>query len=94
MGSTDLKETQKDFLIKCNELCNLLDNKKIHYSMMMGENKLPSDITFGKWLWNPKETTVKSWAEDNQLLNEFGFLTENGHKELGKLLIVYLTNQL
>jgi hypothetical protein len=92
MGSTQLKETQQNFLEKCNELCNLLDHKKIHYSMMMGENKLP--VTFGRWLWDPKETTIKSWAEDNQFLNNFGFLSEIGHKELGKLLIVHLTKQL
>ena len=92
MGSIKLKETQQNFLEKCNELCNLLDSKKIHYSMMMGENKLP--VTFGRWLWDPKETTVKSWAEDNQFLNDFGFLSNIGHKELGKLLIVHLTKQL
>ena len=92
MGSIKLKETQQNFLEKCNELCNLLDSKKIHYSMMMGENKLP--VTFGRWLWDPKETTVKSWAEDNQFLNDFGFLSDIGHKELGKLLIVHLTKQL
>jgi hypothetical protein len=93
MGSTKLKETQENFLEKCNKLCNLLETKKVHYSMMMGENKLPFEIN-GRWLWDPKETTVKSWAEDNQLLNQNGFLSENGHKELGKLLIVHLTNQL
>jgi hypothetical protein len=94
MGSIKLKETQQSFIEKCNELCNILDSRKIHYSMMMGENKLPLDITFGRWLLNPKETTVKNWAEDNQFLNDFGFLSEIGHKELGKLLIVHLTNQL
>jgi hypothetical protein len=94
MGGTKLKETHQNFLEKSKDLCKILDSKKVRYSMMMGENTLPLDITFGKWLWNPKETTIKSWAEDNQFLNDFGFLNEIGHKELGKLLIVYLTNQL
>ena len=94
MGSIKTKESYQSFQEKCSDLCSLLDSKKIHYSMMMGENKLPFDITFGRWLWDPEETTVKSWAEDNQFLNDFGFLSDIGHKELGKLLIVHLTKQL
>ena len=94
MGSIKTKESYQNFQEKCGELCDLLDKRKIKYSMMMGENKLPFDVTFGKWFLDPKEATVQSWAEDNQFLNDFGFLSENGHKELGKLLIVHLTNQL
>jgi hypothetical protein len=94
MGSIKTKESYQNFQEKCSNLCNLLESENICYSMIMGENKLPFDITFGRWLWDPKETTVKIWAEDNQFLNDFGFLSEIGHKELGKLLIVHLTNQL
>jgi hypothetical protein len=85
----DLHIRQAEFIENLKAVCDLIESKNIKYLFMMSDTCI--DIDFGNWLFNPKTQTIKAWAEDNNLLNIFGFLNQIGHKELAKLILKHLT---
>ena len=82
-----------EFLRNLRILCEDMEQRKIRYSMAMSDQVLPSPVDFGRWIFDPAVQTITSWAATKELLNGAGFLSNVGHKELSKLLIVHLTSQ-
>jgi hypothetical protein len=72
-----------------NQLCTVLDSKRIKHLMIPSDSKLPTGNA--NWLWT--DETIVSWAAKNNYLNSFGFLNTQGHQSLFKLVLDRLTNQ-
>ena len=91
-----MEEEQKDFIEAVSKLSKYLELNKIYHTFMMSNSTIAESIVTDTdvWLFNPSNNTIKQWAIDNNLLNELQFLTEQGHKELGKIVLTHLTNQL
>ena len=91
-----LKDVQADFTVKLIKLCDLLDSKKIKYTMAMSDGNLPIPQVrkVGSWFLNSNNENIKGWAKPFGYLNEDDYLTADGHKELAKIIISHLTVQL
>ena len=92
MQSFNLSAAQDRFRTELEDLCSILEARKIRYAMMMSDATLSIDT--GHWAMDPSKTSITKWAAESQNLNGSGFLSEAGQKELAKSLIIYLTSQL
>lgn len=89
----NLKTEQENFILECNKLSDMLNEKKIKHSFIMGNVIINvPNLKIDNWLFDPYNQNIKLWAED-KFLNKFNFITPQGHIELAKLLISHLTNQ-
>lgn len=84
-----LHTAHSEFNRMLEELCILMDEREIQYTMLMSNSQV--DAKFGKWTLNPISNNITKWAEPQGLLNSANCLTSKGHIELAKLLIQYLT---
>ena len=93
----DLFEEEIAFCNAIKQLTKYLKSKNICHSFMMADKSMHHDIFIDDehWLLNPNNNNLSKWAVDNKLVGDTNnFLSVQGHKELGKILITHLTNQL
>jgi hypothetical protein len=89
----DLKNEQIDFINEVNKLTDRLNERKIKHSFIMGNVLLTNpNLKKDKWMFDPYTQNIKEWAR-NKFLNNFEYITANGHAELAKLITSHLTNQ-
>lgn len=93
----DLFDEETEFCNATQQLTKDLESKNICHAYMMADKNMHHNIFSDNnyWLFNPNNNTLNQWAVDNNLIsNTNNFLSVQGHKELGKILMTHLTNQL
>jgi hypothetical protein len=88
----NIETAQLNFKKQIQDLSAYLIDKGIQFCYMLAETTI-DNISTDNWVIDPNYNSVRSWAENNGFLNEFGYLTPKGQTELTKLIIPYLTNQ-
>lgn len=84
----NLDHALTNFNQQLKELVEVLDSKNISYVFVASDSKFDTGI--GRWLF---DQSIIDWASPKNYLNGAGYLNAAGHKELAKLLTLYLTNQ-
>jgi len=87
----NIETAEINFRNQIGHLTQLFTAKGIRFCYITAETKI-DNISADNWAIDPNFNSIRTWTENNNLLNQFNYLTAKGHIELSKLIIPCLTN--